>query len=82
MYYTSIGVIQRDCGNENIEETMKTLSEDIKECRKRLKGFLDEKDDDVKVLENSEEIIVKSKNFIDDGNYIIDKIIAQKQQID
>ncbi|KAM0680979.1 hypothetical protein GINT2_000761 [Glugoides intestinalis] len=80
LYYTSIGVIQRDCDNEDIKDTMKILSEDIKQCRKRLKAFLDENEDNVKILENYEDIVMRCKNFIEDGNYIIDKIIEKCQK--
>lgn len=77
-YYNTIGLIQRDCINENVDELLEALRKDLKDCKTRLDSMLDDGNNEVELLSDLQEIIRESENFIEDGKYIIDKIVNRK----
>lgn len=79
LYFTSIGVIQRDAENEDIEIQMEALLNEILKCKNTLYNFLN--DPTIKPMEHNtdkDEILDNAKRFIEDGLCLIDKIIEPR----
>lgn len=75
LYFTAIGVIQRDVDSEDIENIMKSLVEEIKGCKLSLDRILSETNHPIiQENKNKESIIEEAKIFISDGLFFIDKI--------
>jgi len=80
LYFTTIGVIQRDVDKDDIGSTMESLFDEIKSCRANLDRLLEctafqPKEEN----KDKEKIIREAKDFIEDGLYFIDRITERHE---
>ncbi|KAI5169814.1 hypothetical protein PAEPH01_1019 [Pancytospora epiphaga] len=75
LYFTSIGSIQRDAGEADIENRMGELIEEIKKCKSRIDALLAENVSKEVLPDDFYEVIENGKVFVDDGLYFINKIV-------
>lgn len=80
LYFTAIGVIQRDANKENIQAEMDALLAEIVKCRTSLYLYLDKLDSDQVPSLEHESIIEDARAFIDDGLHLIDKVTSRKTE--
>lgn len=73
LYFTAIGVIQRDASKENIQEEMDALLAEIRRCRATLYLYLDDTGPDQAPPLEYKVTIEEARAFIDDGLRLIDK---------
>jgi hypothetical protein len=75
LYFTSIGVLQRDSKHEEVSQNIRDLQAELRECFKRILTILED-DEKIEMLhKDSEEIIAKSKQYLDEGFAFLDSII-------
>lgn len=78
LYYNAIGIIQRDYHMSDIEKTMERLSAEIKECKASLLALLEGNEEYERILEDYEAVLVDGNNFVNDGLYLVDRIVENK----
>ncbi|ADM11722.1 uncharacterized protein Eint_061150 [Encephalitozoon intestinalis ATCC 50506] len=77
LYFTSIGVIQRDAGLGDIYDKMEELKREIDDCRKRIMRLMDSEEVDVELCNDYKEIITEGKEFVRDGLSFLDKLLKK-----
>lgn len=75
LYFTSIGVIQRDSDKESINKEMEMLVEEIAHCKNKIDRYLDGEREYLKLPEDYKKQISKAKQYFKDGMEFIDKIM-------
>lgn len=76
LYFTAIGVIQRDINNEHIQAEMDALLAEIKRCKDSLYSYLDGSITDPEPFLDHGDVIEDARAFIDDGLSLIDRITS------
>ncbi|AFM98488.1 hypothetical protein KMI_03g05670 [Encephalitozoon hellem] len=77
LYFTSIGVIQRDAGLSDVYDKMEELKREIDDCRKRIIRLVDSEEADVELCSDYREIIAEGKEFVKDGLSFLDKLLRK-----
>lgn len=75
LYFTSIGVLQRDSKHEEVSQNIEDLQVELRECFRRILKILNDEEEKETIHKNSEEIIRKSKQYLDEGYAFLDSII-------
>jgi hypothetical protein len=75
LYFTSVGVIQRDANEPDIREKMKDLVGEIRACKERIRMYMEEDEEDAVLCEDYEEVIAEGKEYIKDGLEFLDAAI-------
>jgi hypothetical protein len=73
-YYNSIGLIQRDFQNADIDAITNTLLEEIKASKKRIDEYLAEDLKEIEMIHDYERIIEEGENYVKDATYLIDAL--------
>lgn len=79
LYFTSIGVIQRDSDAQDIDDKMNELAKEIKACKVRLNDYLNEEAKDVDLCKDYYDVINEGKEFVKDGISFIDRMLKIKK---
>lgn len=79
LYFTTIGILQRDALDDQIENTITQLLENIMTCKSNIESYLMNKKvkKDLGIY-NEKEQVERIKEFIRDGEEFIDKITEMK----
>jgi hypothetical protein len=75
LYFTSIGVLQRDANEPDIEEKMGDLVKEMKACRERIRMYMEEENADAVLCEDYEEVIDEGREYVKDGLEFLDSIL-------
>lgn len=78
LYFTAIGVIQRDIDKGDIQAEMDALLAEIKRCRDSLHSYLDDLHADQELCLEHKDIVEEARAFVDDGLCLIDRITSRK----
>lgn len=79
LYFNAVGVIQRDCLESNINETISNIQSDIVACLEKINFYLDNEVSELPLNPNSEQIVKQGKKFVEDGSYFLDKILGTEE---
>lgn len=74
LYYTSIGVIQRDYAASTIDTSIDALVSEIAACRARIESYLNGAAASILPLEGSAETIESAREYFEDAQALIDAI--------
>jgi hypothetical protein len=75
LYFTSIGVIQRDYDSAEINKTMDELIIEIRNCKDRIDLYLDSDVEDKKLPQDFNSRLNAARAFVEDGFSFIDHLI-------
>jgi len=75
MYFTSIGVVQRDAGEDDIHTKMNDLTDEIRRCRERIGELMHEDMAKEHIRDDYNKIIAEGREFIKDGMCFLDAIV-------
>ncbi|KAM0672116.1 hypothetical protein CWI42_070240 [Ordospora colligata] len=75
MYFTSIGVIQRDSGQSDICVKMNDLIGEIRRCREKIRELMCEHTVEEHIRDDYSKIIADGKDFVEDGMCFLDAIM-------
>lgn len=77
LYFTSIGVIQRDAGTAGVHDRMEELRREIEECRRRVARLMDAEEADASLCEDYREVAASGREFVLDGMSFLDKLLGR-----
>ncbi|KMV66017.1 hypothetical protein M970_061170 [Encephalitozoon cuniculi EcunIII-L] len=77
LYFTSIGVIQRDAGSSDVHDKMEELKREIDDCRKRITRLMDSEEADAELCSDYREVIAEGKEFVKDGLSFLDRFLQK-----
>lgn len=80
LYFTSIGVIQRDANSDDIEDKIHELRREIEECRERMLKYMEENVEKVKLRDDYEDIVAEGKKFVRDGFCFLDRMLDTNEE--
>ena len=75
LYFTSIGVLQRDCHLETAQEIRLNLQKEIQDCLNRVNNILEDDDTIEYLKDNSEDVLKYSKEYLDEGYDFLDYLL-------
>ena len=76
LYFTSVGVIQRDAGTAGVHDRMDELRREISECRGRILGLLDGCEADVELCADYRQVAASGREFVCDGTSFLDRVLG------
>lgn len=79
-YFTAVGVIQRDCYDDEVYNTMDVLIQEIKATRKAIDDHLNETPEERNVNDlDVAKVIEKTEKHLENGRALIDHILKDIQ---
>lgn len=75
LYFTSVGVIQRDAGSADISSKMDEMMREIGECRRRISEYMEDGPLEVELCDDYDDVVLEGREFIRDGFCFLDSML-------